>query len=143
MTGPSSHLTWDELACVNRLGRPFAGCAAGEVIAPYPAEWRDDRALRLAATFEDIRHLLGNRPITINSAYRRADYNQAVGGARLSQHVAGRALDIRHATLAPRALYEAILALRRGGQIPLLGGLGRYASFTHIDVRETSRLAVW
>lgn len=143
--GPSPHLSWDELGCFNRLGRQWEGFAPGELIERYPLDWRFDRALQLAATFEDIRVALGNKPIAINSAYRTSAYNRAVSGAKLSQHVSGRALDIRHPSVKPAAVYAAIRAMAAAGKLPLLGGVGQYSKFVHIDVRPrvNGRLAVW
>lgn len=141
--GPSRHLSWDELACVNRLGRSFGIFEPGEIVATYPQEWRADRAVRLATTFEAIRKALGNEPLFINSAYRTSDYNRAVGGVRSSQHVFGRALDIRHSKLTAADVFLAIHTMRRAGKLPMLGGLGRYPTFVHIDVRPSKRLAVW
>lgn len=140
----SRHLRWAELACWNRLGRPWGGCAAGELVATYPDEWRADRASRLAETFEAIRATLGG-PIYINSAYRTSAYNRAVGGAKQSQHVFGRALDLRHPALPAVDVFTAIRAMQQRDELPHLGGLGRYKSFVHIDVRpkRDGRVAVW
>lgn len=142
----SLHLSFAELACVNRLGRRWQHWAPGEIIAEYPKEWRDDRALRLAATFEDIRQALGNKPIIINSAYRTSDYNKTIGGVKLSQHVLGRALDIHHSKLHPDEVYVAIRHMDKAGKLPLLGGCGLYKTFVHIDVRPrqaSGRIALW
>lgn len=145
MNGPSLHLSWDELACWNRLGRSWNGIVPGGLVAVYPLHLRQGTALQLAETFEDIRAVLGHQPILINSAYRRPDYNQAVGGAKASQHVYGRALDIRHKTLTPRKLFTEIRELYAEGFLPHLGGIGLYKTFVHFDVRPrvTGRLAVW
>lgn len=142
----SRHLSIDELACVNRLGRQWDRWSPGEIIEPYPPEWRGDRAVRIAATFEDIRQAAGNKPIYVNSAYRTSSYNRTVGGAKLSQHVLGRAIDIHHHALSAADLYAIIRRLDKNGKLPLLGGLGLYKTFVHIDVRAraaSGRLALW
>jgi hypothetical protein len=131
----SMHLRLAEVACINRLGHLWDGFAPGEVVAPYPSDYIETRGVPLAATFEDLRAELGGNPIRIVSAYRTPAYNAQVGGAKASQHVEGRALDIRHATLAPHQLHAAILELLAAGKLPLLGGLGHYATFVHMDVR--------
>lgn len=41
-----------------------------------------------------VRHLLGDRPIHVNSGYRCPDLNAAVGGAPDSLHMKGLAADI-------------------------------------------------
>lgn len=150
MAGPSKHLSWNELACVNRLGRRFAdgqhAWAPGEVVQVYPQEWRDSRAVDLAVTFETIRAATGGLPIAINSAFRTIDYNRAVGSTDGSQHPAGRALDIRHPKLTPAQLHVEIIHLYTARKLPHLGGLGLYPGFVHIDVRPRGggqRLAQW
>jgi uncharacterized protein YcbK (DUF882 family) len=143
--GPSKHLTWSELSCWNRQPRKIGRHQPGELIATYPREWRETRAIHLADTFEAIRTLLGHKPITINSAYRTPAYNTAIQGAGASQHCQGRAIDITHPLIRPEQLFEAIRELQHAGKLPLLGGLGRYSSFVHIDVRPkiNGRLSVW
>lgn len=132
-TGPSVHLSWRELQCHDGT--------------PYPSEWRDDRAHVLGMTFEAVRDLLGGLPLVILSGYRTAAYNSTVEGAALnSQHVQGRALDIAHPRLSARAVFDRIFAAQRRGELPLLGGLGLYGTFVHMDVRPKSQpghLATW
>lgn len=127
--GPSPHLTFAEIAC--RDG------------TPYPKGWVVPRLVPLAATFEVIRAALGGQPLRVTSGYRTREYNARIGGAPASQHVEGRALDLQHATLAPAEVAARILALYQSGALPLLGGLGTYPGFTHIDVRPNLSLARW
>jgi hypothetical protein len=73
-----------------------------------------------------------NKPVTINSGYRTPEYNKKVGGATQSQHLYGTAADIAVSGVSPKdvaAFAETLLYNR--------GGIGIYAGFTHIDVRET------
>ncbi len=147
MKGPTAHLSWNELACWNHLSAPFRGrFQHGELIEVYPQEWRGSRAVRLAETFEQIRQYLGNVPLTVHSAYRTLEYNATVGGVRTSQHCQGRALDLAHARLDARSVFQGVRELQRGGLLPHLGGLGSYPTFVHIDVRPkvpAGHLAVW
>lgn len=72
-----------------------------------------------------------NKPVTINSGYRTPEYNKKVGGAAQSQHCYGTAADIAVSGVSPKdvaAFAENLLSGR--------GGIGIYARFTHIDVRE-------
>lgn len=48
----------------------------------------------LAALLQKIRDHFG-RPVVITSGYRTAAHNKSVGGAAYSQHLYGRAADIR------------------------------------------------
>jgi uncharacterized protein YcbK (DUF882 family) len=72
------------------------------------------------------------RAVNINSAYRTAQHNKKVGGATYSQHQYGTAADIYVSGIDPKrvAAYAETL-------LPNTGGIGIYATFTHIDVRGT------
>lgn len=127
MTKISTHLSLKELACKDGT--------------PYPKEFRKDgRAARLADLFEDIRALAGNKPIIIHSAYRTVTWNRKIGGAPKSQHLEGRALDLKHTTLSNDEFYEIIKANVAGLGI---GGLGRYKNFVHVDIRPGDRVVYW
>lgn len=135
MTGPSPHLSWDELACRDALR------------TPYPLDWRATRAALLAREFEAVRELLARRvgrvvPLAVNSAYRTPAYNAAVGGSPGSQHVQGRALDLRPTD--PRYLADLYAVIRsRAEAVLAIRGIGRYATFVHMDTRPTAALALW
>lgn len=47
----------------------------------------------LAEQLEEVRHVLGNRPIIVSSGYRCATLNAAVGSKPTSAHVKGLAAD--------------------------------------------------
>lgn len=64
-----------------------------------------------------------NKPIQILSGYRSESHNAAVGGAPNSYHLQGRAFDI------PILDENFILLAQSCG----FRGIGRYATFTHID----------
>ena len=81
--GPSRHLSWRELECHDKAR------------TPYPENFRQDRLPVLASVFEMIRSGIGDRPLRILSAYRTPEHNRYVGGAPMSQHVQGRALDLQ------------------------------------------------
>ena len=133
-TGPTRHISWAELACHDAQR------------TPYPQNWRNDRAVTLGLTFEEIRRLLGNEPIRITSGYRTPAYNSTLeGAASNSQHVQGRAVDIQHPTLSARDVFMAVRAAQAAGALVMLGGLGLYATFVHVDVRPklSGRLALW
>ena len=129
MTGPSKHLSWSELACKDGT--------------EYPQEWLS-RALELAAAFEAVRAEFGH-PLIVLSGYRTEAHNRRVGGARNSQHVQGRAVDIRPATGGIRYLRVLAKAALRviKYQPGIIKGFAEYPSFIHIDVREGDRVARW
>lgn len=72
-----------------------------------------------------------NSAVTINSAYRTYARNKAVNGAKYSQHLYGIAADIVVSGIAPKDVADYAEAL-----MPNTGGIGRYSTFTHIDVRR-------
>lgn len=84
----------------------------------------------LVQVLESIRSLTG-RPLVVLSGYRCTHHNAAVGGALRSQHLSGRAADIKpgRATLA-----QAQAAGARG-----VGIKDGYA--VHVDTRSTP--ATW
>mgnify|MGYP000665496794 CR=1 FL=1 len=78
-----------------------------------------------------------NKPITITSGYRTAAHNAAVGGAKSSQHLLGRAADIQVQDTDPLAVAAYAESL-----MPGWGGVGRYPvkagrakGWVHVDTR--------
>ncbi len=59
--------------------------------APPPSVLANLR--RTAAGMEQVRELLGGKPILVSSGYRAPRVNAAIGGARSSAHVQGWAVD--------------------------------------------------
>ncbi|MEK9737063.1 MAG: D-Ala-D-Ala carboxypeptidase family metallohydrolase, partial [Candidatus Nanopelagicales bacterium] len=85
-------------------------------------------------------------PIRVTSAYRTPEHNRRIGGARHSQHVQGRALDLQPAIGGTAALLRLKLLVReliREGHLPWVRGIGYYRTFVHIDTRSSARLVVW
>ena len=127
--GPSIHLSWEELRCRD-----------GE---PYPLVWRTNRILPLAMEFEIIRALCGNKPIRVLSAYRTPAHNARIGGARYSEHVQGRALDLAPPVGMSVLEFAELINTRAGHLDSWIRGIGVYAGFVHIDTREAEDLVRW
>lgn len=106
---------------------------------PYPEELFP--FLRQLCFELEIIRAAFNRPITILSGFRSSAYNKAVGGARNSQHLHGTAADIAISGVSASKVHDTILRLHREG-IVKLGGLGRYKTHTHVDIRP-GRLRRW
>jgi len=74
----------------------------------------DDRELanlvRLAEFLEDVKAVLGGKPIIVNSAFRSKAVNDAVGSSDRSQHRHGCAADIRVPGMTPNEVVSAIIA---------------------------------
>ncbi|HIK45423.1 MAG TPA: peptidase M15 family protein [Leptolyngbyaceae cyanobacterium M65_K2018_010] len=86
--------------------------------------------VRIAQALEEIRHLYGGRAITINSWYRPRAINAAVGGASMSRHLQGDAVDFNVTGIHPYDVYK-----RLDGWWGSRGGLASSSVFTHIDTR--------
>lgn len=86
-------------------------------------------SMELAEILQKIRDHFG-KPVTINSGYRTPDYNRKLDGATYSQHLFGTAADISVSGVSPAAVADYAETL-----LPKSGGVGRYDSFTHVDVR--------
>ena len=88
----------------------------------------------LAELLERIREHFG-KPVTITSAYRTPAHNAKAGGAKFSQHLYGRAADIRvqDVSVEDVAAYAESL-------MPDRGGVGRYpvpkVSYNDNDTRN-------
>ena len=94
-----------------------------------------DNIGKLATNLQTIRDFF-NASITINSGYRSPEHNKSVGGAKHSQHLLGTASDIVVSGYTRKEVADAIEGLIRIGAISD-GGLGRYGTFTHYDIRDT------
>jgi len=88
-------------------------------------------APELVEILQKIRSHFG-KPVIINSAYRTPSHNKKVGGAAQSQHLYGTAADIVVSGISPKEVVKFAETL-----LVNTGGIGAYATFTHIDVRET------
>jgi len=140
----SSHFAADEFG-LPPLGRELR---TGFVPVQYPSNWIDERLRLLCEALEVLRDELGGRAVHVLSGYRPEAYNRAIGGARRSQHVEGRAADVVVDGVEARAVHDTALRLAKAGRMRV-GGLGRYPTFTHVDVRNvqlsgpTSRVVRW
>ena len=90
----------------------------------------------LVMLLQCIREHFG-KPITITSGYRTATHNKSVGGAAYSQHLYGRAADIR-----VQGIPVEQLAAYAETCLPGTGGIGRYppragraVGWVHVDTR--------
>lgn len=87
----------------------------------------------LADSLQVLRDFLGE-PIRINSAYRSPEHNKAIGGVKSSQHILGKAADIKVKDIETKDLYLIIDSLIVDGKMKE-GGLGLYDTFVHYDIR--------
>lgn len=131
--GPAKGFVWAEVACK-------------DVKRTLPEDrWMRRRFVRSARNLNRVRgHIqrdyAGQKiTISITSWYRTPAYNKKIGGASLSQHVAGRATDftvlVDGKQLSPKTVAqyaELVPAFAKGG-------IGHYDKkhgyFTHVDTR--------
>ena len=91
---------------------------------------------RLAEFLEQVKTLLGGKPIMINSAFRSKAVNDAVGSKDTSQHRIGCAADIRVPGMTPDEVVRTIIAsdlpyhqVIREFSDPIKGG-----GWTHVSI---------
>lgn len=84
----------------------------------------------LLQVITDVREHFG-KPLVINSGHRCPKHNAAVGGAKNSVHMTGKAADIRVSGVAPSEVHRYLTT-----KYPDKYGIGKYANFTHVDVRD-------
>ena len=84
----------------------------------------------LVDILQNVRDHFG-KAVTITSAFRTASHNKKVGGATYSQHLYGKAADIKVSGVAASVVADFVETL-----MPSTGGIGRYSTFTHVDVRK-------
>lgn len=78
---------------------------------------------------QDVRDHFGVS-VFISSGCRCLSYNKAIGGAKRSRHMWGQANDIQVSGVKPRKVAD-YLEKKYPGKF----GIGRYKTFTHVDIR--------
>jgi uncharacterized protein YcbK (DUF882 family) len=88
---------------------------------------------RLALFLEQVKDVLGGKPIMINSAFRCKQVNDAVGSKDTSQHRIGCAADLRVPGMTPDEVVKAVIASGIGyDQV-----IREFDMWTHISVPNT------
>ncbi|MBI4279759.1 MAG: DUF882 domain-containing protein [Armatimonadetes bacterium] len=119
--GPiTDHFTWEEAAC--RCGRH-----AGLENPPHELH---ENVRTAAEMMEKVRAALGGHPVFVTSWWRCPVHNQEVGGDAQSFHLLGRAVDLVSKFTSPPEAQAVCRDLQEEG---IVGGLGSYAGFTHVD----------
>lgn len=88
---------------------------------------------RLAEFLEQVKEVLGGKPIMVNSAFRSKAVNDAVGSKDTSQHRIGCAADIRVPAMTPDQVVRAIIASGLGfDQV-----IREFDRWTHVSIPNT------
>ena len=88
---------------------------------------------RLADFLEQVKVVLGGKPIIVNSAFRSAEVNKAVGSSDKSQHRRGCAADIRVPGMTPNEVVSAII---KSG-LPYDQVIREFDRWTHVSIPNT------
>jgi len=95
-----------------------------------PNDLEKNNLKRLAELLEQVKRLLGDKPIMVNSAFRSKQVNDAVGSKDTSQHRIGCAADIRVPSMTPDEVVKAVIA----SDIPYDQIIREFDRWTHISV---------
>jgi uncharacterized protein YcbK (DUF882 family) len=98
-----------------------------------PNGYERENLARLADLLEQVKVVLGGKPIMINSAFRCKQVNDAVGSKDTSQHRTGCAADFRVPGMTPDQVVKAVIASGIGfDQI-----IREFDRWTHISIPNT------
>jgi putative chitinase len=115
----SEHFTLDELTHTDH-----------RELSNEPNESEIENIKRLAAFLEQVKTVLGGKPVMVNSAFRSKAVNDAVGSKDTSQHRIGCAADLRIPGMTPDEVVKAVIASGVGyDQI-----IREFDRWTHISV---------
>ena len=95
-----------------------------------PNEGEIENLRRLAVLLELVKTQLGGRPVLINSAYRSAAVNAAVGSSDKSQHRLGCAADIRVPGMTPDEIVRSVMT----AGLPYDQIIREFDAWTHISI---------
>lgn len=100
---------------------------------------------RLANFLEQLKVILGGKPIMVNSAFRSESVNTAVGSKNTSDHRRGCAADIRVPGMTPDEVTRAII----NSDLPYQQVIREFDRWTHVaittnesDIPKKSKLII-
>ena len=89
--------------------------------------------VRLAEFLEQVKTLLGGKPIMVNSAFRSEKVNRAVGSKDTSQHRRGCAADIRVPDMTPDEVVQTIM----NSDLEYDQLIREFDRWTHVSIQNT------
>lgn len=89
-----------------------------------------ENLVRLADFLEQVKAVVGGKPVMVNSAFRCKQVNDAVGSKDTSQHRLGCAADFRVPGMTPDQVVRAI----RASGIPFDQLIREFDRWTHVSI---------
>ena len=122
MTLLTEHFTLEELTVTDH--REFTN---------EPSEYEKANLMRLAEFLEQVKTVLGGKPIMVNSAFRSEAVNNACGSKNTSQHRLGCAADLRVPGMTPDEVVKTIIA----SELQYDQIIREFDRWTHISVTNS------
>jgi|TARA_R110000824_G_scaffold154882_1_gene327107 hypothetical protein len=117
------------------VGRESVTALHGSQILTAPPPYRIVNAIAnailLCNVLRDLRSAVRPTPVLVNSWYRDSAYNHRIGGVPNSMHLTCGAADVTKAGFTPDEVADILERHPDSDEF----GIGRYKTFTHIDVR--------
>lgn len=128
MDGFSKYFTFEELT--NSAGHPSLVSKNRVDAVRY-----QNSGKRLSKLLESVRHILGGKPLTVNSGFRNPSLNKAVGSKALnSKHTLFEAVDIVPSGMSIKEAFTALVIAHKGGLLPDLRKVLQEGSWLHVEV---------
>ena len=90
---------------------------------------------RLAELLEQVKSVLGGKPVMVNSAFRSKQVNDAVGSKDTSQHRLGYAADFKVPGMTPDQVVRAII----DSDLQFDQIIREFDAWTHISISPSPR----
>ena len=88
-----------------------------------------------SALMADIRHILGDAPIIVNSGFRNIKLNRAVGSkSNNSTHTLFKACDAVPTNMSIQEAFNKLMGAKRAGLLPNLRKVLQEGTWLHIEV---------
>lgn len=90
---------------------------------------------KLSKLLESIRHILGDKPVKINSGYRNSKLNSAVGSkVTTSSHTRFEAADIVPSSMNINSAFKTLMSAKEHGLLPDLRKVLQEGTWLHVEV---------